>query len=113
VTLYTPLSVIDATPDGEPTAVENGTELGVTAVSAFVATPPGGTTTLVVRLRGTVPGPRYRLDLVAQPLVEPERARIRIHRRDGGSLRAQGPAERDPGRTFELRGDGRITASAG
>jgi hypothetical protein len=113
VTLYTPLSVVDATLDGQPTAVENGAELGVTAVSAFVATPPGGTTTLVVRLHGTVPGPRYRLDLVAQPLVEPERARIRIRRPDGGPLAVQGPAESGRGRTFSLLGDGRITASGG
>jgi hypothetical protein len=52
------------------------------------------------RLRGFLTERRYVLDLAAQPLVEPERAHIRIRAVGGGDLEGEGPVELR-GRTAE------------
>jgi hypothetical protein len=102
VTLYTPWRPTAATLDGEPLDLEVLTEVGRNALSTFVSTPPGGASTLVVRLVGRVDDPRrYRLEMAAQPLVRAERVTVRV-RPDGADLdAATGPVEAVDG---EVRG---------
>lgn len=91
ITLYTPWDHTEVTLDGEPVGLERFDELGRRALSTFVAIGPGATRTLVVRLEGVLPGPTYRLDLAAQPLVTPEGASVRVVVRGAEGLRATGP----------------------
>jgi hypothetical protein len=98
LTLYTPWDLTGATLDREPLALERIDELGRRALSTFVSIPPGGTRTLVVELEGVLAGPDYRLDLGAQPLVEPEVADVEIRVAGGGDLRERGPLDASEGR---------------
>jgi hypothetical protein len=97
VTLYTPWDATEAEVDGAPVDLERIDELGRRALSTFVSIPPGGTRTLVVHLEGFLSGPGYRLDLGAQPLVEPEMAAVEIRVAGGADLRERGPLEASEG----------------
>jgi hypothetical protein len=80
VSYYTPLVVQSATLDGKAIGVEDQTELGTEVYSQFVSIPPGGTATLVYRLEGMVaPGTDYKLQLLTQPLVNPDSVHVKIH----------------------------------
>jgi len=113
--VYSPLDLTGTTIGGEPFAFERTVELGHNRYSAYVDVPPGGSTTVVVELTGTVaPGHRYALDLVGQPLVHPDRTTVTVSLPDGwepasaseglvvrpggATARVDGPADR----RFEL-----------
>jgi hypothetical protein len=93
VTLYTPWNLTGATLDGQPVSMEYQSELGRFAVSTFVAVPPGGSSTLTIQLAGLLTTAAYRLDLGAQPLVEPEQANVSITVAGAGRVRSTGPLE--------------------
>jgi len=93
VTLYTPWDYTGATLDGEPLALESLDELERHALSTFVSIPPGATRTIVVKLEGMLDGPDYRLDMAAQPQVEPEIATVSVAVGGDGRLTSTGPVE--------------------
>ncbi|MGH9085538.1 MAG: hypothetical protein ACRDYW_08800, partial [Acidimicrobiales bacterium] len=112
LTFYTPWDHSEARLDGEPVDLERIDELGRRALSTFVAIPPGGSRTLVVSLEGVLAESDYRLDVGAQPLVEPEVATIEIRIAGGGALQERGPLEASEGRAsgrFRLTRDTVVT----
>jgi hypothetical protein len=116
VTLYTPLDHDDATIDGQPLALSRIDELGRHALSTFVTIGPGATRTIVVQLTGSVPGPRYALDLAAQPLVEPEQVTLSVTTTGDEPVRATGPVTPnglEATASFPLQRDQRITITSG
>lgn len=103
VTVYTPYLVASATLDGEPILLQRNVEVGTNALSTVVAVPPGGERTLVIELTGTYRGSEYRLDLLGQPMVNPDQAEVTITIAGGGRVRTEGP--------ITSEGGGRATGS--
>src|SRR5690606_11608808 len=93
VTVYTPYVVLESTLDGEQVFLQRNVEAGANALSTFVAVPPGGERTLVIRLAGTYQGEVYELDVVGQPMVNPDRATVSITVAGGGRVDTEGPVE--------------------
>jgi hypothetical protein len=89
--LYSPLQLVDATLDGEPLALEAQDELGVTAYSAIVQIPAGGSVTLVYRLEGTIATGSYRLDSLPQPAAGWSDETVRVRAAEGAPPVAGGP----------------------
>ncbi|MGH9169494.1 MAG: hypothetical protein ACRD0Z_01240 [Acidimicrobiales bacterium] len=79
LTIYTPWLYQWATVDGRVLPVNSSRELGVWADSAFVSVPPGGTTTIVLRVEGSLPtGTAYRLTMSRQPMVNADQAQVSV-----------------------------------
>jgi hypothetical protein len=111
VTLYTPWDHTSATLDGAPLALERIDELDRHALATFVPLAPGATRTIVIELSGVLTTSSYRLDLAAQPQVEPEQATVSIRLAGAGDVRAAGPVEARGSTvtgTFPLVRDSRI-----
>jgi UDP-N-acetylmuramyl pentapeptide phosphotransferase/UDP-N-acetylglucosamine-1-phosphate transferase len=91
VSVYTPLAFTAASLDGAPTPLEAATELGRNVFSGYVDVPAGESRTLSVDLRGTValgPDGWYELDVVRQPTLWPDRARVVVEVPDGWRIEA-------------------------
>jgi hypothetical protein len=83
LTLYTPLSLQAATLNGSATGASRRTELGVDAYTVITDIPAGGQSVLTFQLTGTIdPGPDYRLDVLPQPLVNPDQLLDKVRRSD-------------------------------
>ena len=98
LSLYTPLEVTGATVDGQPVGTEPQHELGSPVFSLLVTIPSGATATVVFQLEGEVaPGPEYHLDLLNQPMANPDQAHVVIgSAADGvGVVAADGLAVQD------------------
>jgi len=79
LSLYTPLELVDAALDGGPMGVEPQREFGGNVFSQLVTIPPGATVELRFRLRGRQePGDGYRVDLLAQPLANPDQITVSV-----------------------------------
>lgn len=73
LTVFTPLSLEEATVDGFPVGVTVGSERGYATYSRYVEIPPGATVTVELELRGVIPDMEgYRLVVPAQPMVNPD-----------------------------------------
>ncbi|HVM06438.1 MAG TPA: DUF4012 domain-containing protein [Acidimicrobiales bacterium] len=85
LSVYTPLRARAATADGQVVPLEVGRERGRNVYSAYVTVPPGATLAVRITLEGEVaPGP-YRLDILRQPMVEPDRVKVEVRSRPTGS----------------------------
>jgi hypothetical protein len=93
LTVYTPYRVQEATLDGEPVLLQRNVEVGAQALSTFVAVPPGGHRTLVIRLAGSYEGGTYELDVLGQPMVTPDQATVTVRVAGGGQVEVSGPVE--------------------
>ena len=91
LSIYTPHRVQEATLDGEPVDLQRNVEAGMQALSTFVAVPPGGHRTLVIRLEGSFEGPTYELDVFGQPMVTPDQASVSVMLAGGGQVDTSGP----------------------
>ena len=79
LSMYTPLSVTGATVDGVAVGVEPQRELGSPVFSLLVTIPSGATSTVEFQLAGQVDaGAEYHLDLLNQPMANPDQARVTI-----------------------------------
>jgi hypothetical protein len=89
VSLYSPLHLTSALVGGAPSTFSPPVpELGANAYSGFVVVPSGGSTTLRLSFEGNLSkGPRYRMALRLQPLVNPPSAQVTVAdtARAGGS----------------------------
>ena len=75
VSVYSPLDLQSATLDGGPLDLKGADELSRRVYSSFVSIPARATSTLELQLEGEVdalPGGWYELDLLHQPLLNPE-----------------------------------------
>ena len=83
VTVHTPHRLAGSHIDGQAAGSLTQTEFGEHVHTAVAQAPPGGSTTVEFTLDGTVePGP-YRLDVLPQPMTEPDRLDLRVD--DGSS----------------------------
>lgn len=79
LSFYSPLSLQAATLDRAPLAIEPQREFGGQVYSALVTVPAGQTTTLRFELEGLVTtGADYRLDVLSQPMINPDGVRIAV-----------------------------------
>jgi hypothetical protein len=82
VSLYSPLGLREARIDGSRVPFEAQRELGWSAYSTFLEVPPGATVTLELLLTGSIEPMgiegTYTLDVLAQPLVNPDEVSVRI-----------------------------------
>ena len=89
VSIYTPLRLDGATFDAQPIGVDHQVELRRNVFSAFIVLEPGSTSTFVVNLSGRVlPGPRYELNVFAQPAVTPEQLAVHVSLPAGWRVRS-------------------------
>lgn len=113
VSVYTPLDLRGATLDGESVPLGRNLEVGVQALSTFVEVAPGEQRTLEIRLTGVVEGDTYVLDLLGQPMVNPDEATVDIRVAGGGRPTVTGPVATGGGGqavgTFTLVEPTRIT----
>ena len=75
ISVYSPLDLQSATLDGRPLDLKGADELGRRVYSSFLSIPARATSTLELQLEGEVdalPGGWYELDLLHQPLLNPE-----------------------------------------
>lgn len=72
VSMYSPFDLEAARVDGQSAMVQAERELDRNVYSTFVDIPPGGSVQIELDLVGTITGRRYRLDLPAQPFVDPD-----------------------------------------
>lgn len=74
LSVYTPWDLVEGSVSGVKRDFEHQRELRRSVVSSFIEIPPGETRVVELRLRGEIdPGEGYRLTVVPQPLVKPER----------------------------------------
>jgi hypothetical protein len=80
LSVYSPWQLEGATLAGQPVGLEAATELGRNVYSTAVDIGPGATTTVELRLAGTMPGDHgaYRLDLHRQPTASPDDLRTTV-----------------------------------
>jgi hypothetical protein len=79
MTIYSPWVFTQATVNGKVLPLSQSRELGVWADSAFLAIPPGGTTTISVQLAGHLkPGSPYQLAMSRQPMVAPDNVSVDV-----------------------------------
>jgi len=84
VSLYSALSLTGAEAEEVPIAIESQRERDRWVYSRFVEIPPGGRVTLRFHLQGTVATDQtYRLGYAPQPLVNPDRVRLRVRAAEG------------------------------
>jgi hypothetical protein len=78
LSIYTPHQLEEATLDGRTVGVESQQEAGFRVYTRLVSVPPGASTTLVVRLSGTLDvEDGYRLDVAPHPTVNPDVLTVR------------------------------------
>jgi Protein of unknown function (DUF4012) len=96
--LYSPLRLRGATANGAALPVTSMPELGVTAYSAYINLPPGGTVTVIAQLRGQLwAGADYRLHLRTQPMALPDHDRVTVTPAGGWALTRPSQATWTPG----------------
>jgi hypothetical protein len=106
VSVYSPLDLADVTIGGTPIGRGVSAEYGRRVYYALVDVPAGGEVAVVFELEGTMDvADGYRLELVPQPLVNPDNVQVQVHGAPGWSASADG--------TFSavLRESARVTAS--
>jgi hypothetical protein len=86
VEVFTPLGLVDAAADGEPSTPQAGGELGHNVFSQLVDIPAGATAVLEYRLSGNVGPGDYRLVYRPQPLPEPDRLVVQATTSSGDTL---------------------------
>lgn len=87
LSVYSPWLLQDAAlGDGTPLAMTSDTEAGLVVHSAFIDVPAGQSVAVRLRLRGTLPGTAYRLDVGRQPLVHDDRLTLDVRAADGARL---------------------------
>ena len=64
--------------DGQEAGSQTQTEFGELVHTAVAQAPPGGSTTVEFTLEGTVEPGAYRLDVLPQPMTEPDQLNLRI-----------------------------------
>jgi hypothetical protein len=84
--VFTPLGLVDAAADGEPSTPQAGGELGHNVFSQLVDIPAGATAVLEYRLSGNVGPGDYRLVYRPQPLPEPDRLVVQATTSSGDTL---------------------------
>lgn len=101
VAWYSGLGLEAVNVDGRPVATTSERDRGWWAHSATVEVPPGGTTTVVVRLAGQLPSTRpYRLAVAPQAAATDDRYTVEVVGRDGWR---SGPVRQPrPGTTTDL-----------
>jgi len=106
LSVYSPWELEGARLDGEPVELERQREAGRYTYSLFVDVPPeGGTRTVELDLVGALPvGAGYELDVVAQPLVRPDRWSLVVEVAGDGEITA-GDALAVEGRTVRSSGE--------
>src|SRR5690606_23464155 len=106
LSIYSPWELEGARLDGEPVELERQREAGRYTYSLFVDVPPeGGTRTVELDLVGALPvGAGYELDVVAQPLVRPDRWSLVVEVAGDGEITA-GDALAVEGRTVRSSGE--------
>jgi hypothetical protein len=92
VSLYTPLGLEGASLDGQPVALSREQEAGRRVYSTFVDIESGGRAVLQLELAGAIVGTdgddeQYRLDIAAQPTVNPDVVRAELAVANGWELR--------------------------
>lgn len=94
VSVYTPWAVQDATLDGQPLQMTNGTsELGVNAFSYYVKVPPGAAVVLRVGISGaTAVGSSFSDTIRQQPLANPSSTVVTVTPSGGWQLVPASPA---------------------
>jgi hypothetical protein len=89
VSVITPLNVIDVTSGGVSIGRGAYEEYGRHVYTALVNVPPGADVTVVFTLRGSMDlSAGYHLDLVPQPLVNPDHVRVDVHGAAGWDTRS-------------------------
>ncbi len=84
MSVYSPLALTDSTVDGRPMPLVPNDELGVHAYSTHINIPPGGTSTVVLHLHGTVSAAHsYVLSVRQQPMIIPDRDDVVVSAADG------------------------------
>jgi Protein of unknown function (DUF4012) len=106
VSLYSGLDVVRATRDGSPAALESGREFGRYVYSTFATVPRGGATRFDLSLQGRVPleDDWYRVRLLPQAGVRPERLDVVIRVPRGYVIDASQGCHRDGERTCARSG---------
>jgi hypothetical protein len=118
LSVYSPLSVVEANVDGAPLTIERQVEYGLNRAGAFVVVPPQGVSVITFELRGAVDlSDGYRLDLRSPSLVHPDQIEVVVRGPNGpiGPLEVVDRADLGgPGSplSFELRGDALVVADA-
>src|SRR5690606_31071370 len=92
VSMYSPFDLEAARIDGQPAMVQAEREMQRNVYSTFVDIPPGGSVQIELDLVGTITGRRYRLDLPAQPFVDPDDVPVAVTR-EGGATAAMWAAQ--------------------
>jgi Protein of unknown function (DUF4012) len=84
MSIYTPLTLRNATLNGSPLSLGVGTELGVNVYSGFVDIPSGTTGSADLALTGTIaPNAKYRLHLRVQPSANPVSTTVTVSTSQG------------------------------
>jgi hypothetical protein len=79
IVVYSPLELIDVTRDGRPISRGASTDYGLNRHTALVDIAPQSEVTVVFELAGRLElDDGYRLDVVPQPLVNPDQVRVRV-----------------------------------
>ena len=86
VEVFTPLGLVDAAADGEPSTPQAGGELGHNVFSQRIDIPAGETLVLEYRLSGNVGPGDYRLVYRPQPLPAPDRLVVEATTTTGDTL---------------------------
>ena len=94
VSMYSPFDLEAARIDGQPAMVQAEREMQRNVYSTFVDIPPGGSVQIELDLVGTITGRRYRLDLPAQPFVDPDDVAVAVTV-EGGATAASREAQVD------------------
>lgn len=83
ISLYTPLKLQSVAVDGVESGASRRRELGLDAYTIVSDIPPGGEVTLSFHLVGAVaPGTDYRIDLLPQPIANPDQVSLKVRRAD-------------------------------
>jgi hypothetical protein len=104
LSVYSPLMLEGADVDGRSVEITPEVERDRYAYSLFVDVPPeGGMRTVTLKMRGRIAmhDGDYRLHVAGQPLVTPDRLRVRVESAAGGPLNATPPMDVD-GATAEV-----------
>jgi UDP-GlcNAc:undecaprenyl-phosphate/decaprenyl-phosphate GlcNAc-1-phosphate transferase len=110
VSAYTPLRVSTATVNGEPAPATTDPDLGRSAHSLTVSVPAGQAVSVAMGLTGSgqlSPDGWYRLDLLRQPAVNPDRVSGRVTLPEGWRVAAVRGAQRTGSRTVTFEQDQR------